>query len=107
MQTLKLKTEEAPTKWWAAMDARNRNLANKSHYPQSVQVNIDRMKLVMDIVYSSTGVYESYGKRGVSVKVAGAAIKNRKALRELEAQWAQQGFVKKVSPQGVIYRLEL
>ena len=107
MQTLKLKNEEAPTKWWAALDARTRNAANKSNFSQEVQLKIDRMKLALELVYSSTGIYEAYGKRGVSIKINSAAVSNRKALRELEAQWTQDGFIKKVSAQGVIYRLEL
>jgi len=64
MQARELNTQEAPTKWFAAMDARMRNLANKSRYPQTTQIQIDRMKMVMNMVYAAKGVYEAYGKKG-------------------------------------------
>ena len=105
MQARELNTQEAPTKWFAAQDAQRRNTNNKSHYPQSVQAQITRMLTVMDMVYAAKGIYEAYGKKGVSIKVDGAVVKDRKNLRELEAEWTVKGFVKKISPQGVIYRL--
>ncbi len=105
MHTAILKTEEAPTKWWAAQDARMRNIANKSRYPEAVKTQIDRMILVMGMVYAARGIYEAYGKRGVSIKVDGAIVKDRSNLRALESEWTARGFVKKISPQGVIYRL--
>ena len=105
MKTVNLATDEAPTKWYAAMDAQRRNTNNKSHFPQDIQVQIERMKMVMGMVYAAKGVYEAYGKRGVSIKVDGAQVKDRTNLRALEAEWTVKGFVKKVSAQGVIYRL--
>ena len=105
MQAKTIHTEEAPTKWYAAQDARMRNIANKSRFPDSIQVQITRMMIVLDMVYAAKGIYEAYGKKGVSIKVDGADVKDAKNLRELEAEWAQKGFTKKVSPQGVIYRL--
>ena len=105
MNALEINTQEAPTKWFAAQDAQRRNTNNKSHYPQSVQTQITRMLTVMDMVYAAKGIYEAYGKKGVSIKVDGAIVKDCKNLRDLEAEWAVKGFVKKISPQGVIYRL--
>lgn len=105
MKTSQIRTEEAPTKWFAAQDARMRNLANKSRFPQAIQTQITRMLMIMDMVYAAKGVYEAYGKKGVSIKVDGAVVKDRINLRELEAEWTLKGFTKKISPQGVIYRL--
>ena len=105
MQATQIKTEEAPNKWWAAKDASMRNIANKSHYSQEVKRQIERMKAVMDLVYAAKGIHEAFGKKGVSIKVDGAIVKDAKNLRALEADWAVLGFAKKVSKQGVIYRL--
>ena len=105
MNTQEIDTQAAPTKWWAAQDAQRRNTDNKSHFSQQIQNQITRMLTVVDMVYAAKGVYEAYGKKGVSVKVDGAVIKDRKNLRALEADWALLGFTKKVSAQGVIYRL--
>lgn len=107
MFTTLVNVEEAPNKWWANYDARMKNLTNKTNYSQEIQVQVDRMKLVLPMVYSTTRVYESYGKRGVSIKVENAQISHRKSLRVLEQEWAAKGFVKKVTPQGVIYRLSI
>lgn len=104
MFTTLVNVEEAPNKWWANYDARMKNLTNKTHYGQDIQTQIDRMKLVLPMVYSTTRVYEAYGKRGVSVKVEYARIADRKSLKLLEAEWHKKGFVKKLTPQGVIYR---
>jgi len=105
MKTYNLKTEEAPNKWWAAQDARMRNIANKSHYTDAVKIQVEGMMAVMDLVYSVKGIYDAYGKKGVSIKLDNAIVKDRKNLRRLEAEWETKGFVKKVSGQGVIYRL--
>ena len=105
MRTVNINTEEAPTKWFAAQDAQRRNSNNKSHYALAIQNQITRMLTVMDMVYAAKGIYEAYGKKGVSVKVDGAVIKDKTNLRALEAEWTAKGFVKKISPQGVIYRL--
>lgn len=105
MFTTLVNVEEAPNKWWANYDARMKNLSNKTHYNQAFQVQVERMKIVLPMVYSTSRVYESYGKTGVSIKVENAQIRDRKNLRILEQEWAAKGFVKKVTPQGVIYRL--
>ena len=100
-----LDTQEAPTKWWAAQDARMRNLANKSHYAESTHIRVERMVLALGLCYAARGIHEAFGKRGVSVKVDRPTfVRDRGNLALLEADWAEQGVVKKVSPQGVIYR---
>ena len=107
MKTITLNTEEAPNKQWAAQDARMRNVTNKSRYSDKIQLQVERMKMAMSLVYTAKGVYEAYGKKGVSVKVDGAQVKDKKNLKLLEKDWTAAGFIKKVSPQGVIYRLAI
>ena len=107
MRTLQINTEEAPNKWWAAQDASMRNLENKSHYPLSLQLQVSRMTSVMDLVYSAKSVHEAYGKKGVSIKIDKAVIRDRKNLRLLEADWEKFGFTKKMSAQGIIYRYSI
>ena len=100
-----LDTLEAPTKWWAAQDARMRNIANKSHYPESVHIRVERMRHALDLCYRAEGIHEAFGKTGVSVKVDRPRfIRDRESLALLEQDWADLGVVKKVSAQGVIYR---
>jgi hypothetical protein len=104
MQTQFLKTEEASNKQWAAQDARQRNLNNKSHYAYAVQTQVERMKMVLSVLYTARGIYEAYGKRGISIKLDRASIRDRRNLELIEAEWAEQGITKRVSEQGIIYR---
>ena len=105
MFTSVINTEEAPNKRWAAQDARMRNIANKSHYSQAKQIQVERMKMALGLVYSAKAIYDSFGKKGVSIKVDHATVKDNKNLALLESDWTAQGVTKKVSAQGVIYRL--
>ena len=104
MKTLALETKEADNKWWAARDARMRNYANSTLYDNATRIRAERMKLVLEMLYAARAVYIAYGKRGVSLKVDRAHVRDRRELAAMEADWAVQGVVKKVSDQGVIYR---
>jgi hypothetical protein len=106
MQVTNLKTEEAKDKAFAWQDARMRNIANKSTYPQLVQIRAERMKMVLTLVYTAKNFYTAYGKTGISIKVDGAVVTDATALEKIEADWALQGVTKKVSAQGVIYRFK-
>ena len=104
MQTVTLNTEEAPNKFWAYRDARMRNYANSTRYDSATKIRAERMKLVLEMLYAARAVYIAYGRRGVSLKVDRASVRDRRELAAMEADWAVQGVVKKVSDQGVIYR---
>ena len=104
MKTLALDTKEADNKWWAARDARMRNYANSTLYDSATRIRAERMKLVLEMLYAARAVYIAYGRRGVSLKVDRASVRDRRELAAMEADWAVQGVVKKVSDQGVIYR---
>jgi hypothetical protein len=105
MKAQTLNTQEAPTKWWAARDAQMRNAVNATLHTDKDKLRAERMKMALELCYGAKGFYISYGKRGISVKVDKVtAVRNRKQLRALEADWDLQGVVKKESAQGVIYR---
>ena len=100
-----LDTQEAPTKWWAAQDARMKNLVNKSHYSERTHIRVERMIQALGLCYNAKGIHEAFGKTGVSIKVdCPTAIKDRKNLRLLEQDWEAAGVNKKTSAQGIIYR---
>ena len=101
-----LDTQEAPTKWWAAQDARMKNLVNKSHYSQQTHIRVERMILALGLCYSARGIHEAFGKKGVSIKVdRPSGIRDRKNLRLLEQDWETAVLSKKTSAQGIIYRV--
>lgn len=106
MRQVYLNVDEAPCKWYAARDARMRNYANKSHYSSATHLRVDRMKGVLDIIYAARGIHEAYGKKGISIKVDHPRVRDRAALETFEKEWASQGVTKKVTPQGIIYRIK-
>jgi hypothetical protein len=83
-----------------------RNYANSTLYTEQQKIAAERMKLALELVYSARGIYIAYGKTGVSLKVDGAVVRDRKELWLLEAGWAIAGCEKRVSAQGVIYRFK-
>ena len=104
MKALDLNTTEAPVKWWAARDAHMRSLANATHYSDDDKLRAERMKYVLELAYSAEDVYIAYGKKGISIKVNKARVKNATVLKAVEQLWDEEGVTKKVSAQGVIYR---
>jgi hypothetical protein len=105
MFTSVLKTEESSNKRGAFLDARMRNLAGKSHYSYAQQTRAERMRLVLEIVYTAKDIYINYRQRFIAVKVDGARVADKSSLSELEAEWALEGITKAVTAQGVVYRI--
>lgn len=105
MFTSVLKTEESSNKRGAYLDARMRNLAGKSHYSYAQQTRAERMRLVLEIVYTAKDIYINYRQRFIAVKVDGARVADKSSLGELEAEWALEGITKAVTDQGVVYRI--
>jgi len=103
MQTVYLETKEAPNKRWAAMDAQARNNNNKSHWSAKHQVRAERVRTVMELLYSVKSSYISYGKKQISIKLNAARVRDAKNLALMESAYTAEGITKKVSPQGVIY----
>jgi hypothetical protein len=107
MKTVSLDTQEAPNKWWAAQDARMRNYANSTRYTEFQRIAAERMKLALELVYRAKGIYIAYGKKGISLKIDRPRVIDRRELALLEKEWEQAGFVKRVTAQGIIYRLNV
>jgi hypothetical protein len=106
MHTVSLDTKESTNKFWALQDRRMRNHANKTLYTQAQQIRLERIKLALEMVLRGTVYEPSFGKKSASVKVQdGALIADRKMLRQLESDWAQEGIFKKVSAQGFQYHM--
>jgi hypothetical protein len=105
MQAKFINTEESSNKSFAAYDRRMRNIANASHYTEAERVRAERMRMALTLVYAGVVYTPSYGTTGVSIKVVGF-VADAKNLKALEADWAEQGVIKKESAQGIIYRFK-
>lgn len=106
MITKQLDTQEAPFKWAAAQDRHMRNSVNKTLYTQQQCARALRMMYALETVYTGRFFDEpSYGKTGISVKIENAYARDRKMLAILEDGFAKEGIIKKVTPQGITYRI--
>jgi hypothetical protein len=105
MQEKDINTPKAYNPWYAIQDAKRRSIANQSHFSQAKQVAADRMAMVLPMVYKNSGVYINYRAKFIAVKVSEATVKNSKDLVKLEADWTKLGYTKRVSAQGIIYRI--
>ena len=89
----------------AARDARMRAVAMWSHYDPKQQVEAERVKLGLEMVYACKGIYINPRAKFIAVKVDQARVKDRKGLAFLEEEWEKKGYIKAVSDQGVTYRI--
>ena len=105
MQARELDVQAAPNKWWALRDRQQRNHANSTHYTLEQRTRAQRMQLALELCYTGTVYEPSYGTTGVSVKCAGR-VRDKHALARLEADWEQQGIIKRVTLQGTSYRFK-
>lgn len=92
--------------WFAARDARMRNYANSTLYTEAQKLKAERMKLVLEMVYSAKKVHINYRKTFVAIKVDSARICDAKTLKMAEQDWTNDGITKVVSDQGVVYRFQ-
>ena len=105
METRFLDTDEATNKFWAYKDAKQNSYANSTHYTAAERCNAERKALALETVYAAKHVYVSYKKRWISLKVDGAVVRNKKDLTFLEEGWTLENIVKRVTAQGVTYRI--
>jgi hypothetical protein len=88
----------------AALNARMNNAVNASHFSDAQKLLAERMKLALEMVYSGA-VYLNYRKKQITLKVEQPQVRDRKMLKVLETDWTGLGVVKRVSAQGVNYRI--
>ena len=104
MKTTDKETRTAPCAWWAAQDARMKSIANKSKWPATVHLQVERMKMALGELYSGK-IYEAYNPKRVSIKIDKPWVKDLKQLRSMEAYWAEQGVTKTQTSTGLLYRV--
>ena len=98
-------TKEATCKFFAIQDRQFRNAVNASLYTDKEKTRALGMKHALELVYTSKGVHVNYNKTGITIKVDGAIVVDKKGLKMLEQDWAGRGITKKLTAQGVIYAM--
>ena len=89
----------------AALNARMTSLVNSSHFSDAQKLQAERMRLAIDLVYASRGVHVNYRKTQITIKVDQPRVRDRAMLAMLEQDWTGAGVTKRVSDQGVNYRI--
>jgi hypothetical protein len=105
MLTSTLDTKEASNAFFAARDARMRNYALSSTYTAAERLRAEQVKLGLECVYRSKEVHINYRQKFIAVKLTNALVRDRASVADLEAFYASQGIVKRISAQGTIYRI--
>jgi hypothetical protein len=105
MQVRELETQSAGSyAYAAALNARITSVVNSTHFSDAQKLLAERMRLALEMVYAGT-VYLNYRKKQITLKVEQPQVRDRKMLKVLEADWTGLGVVKRVSAQGVNYKL--
>lgn len=91
--------------WFAARDARMKSAVNSTHFSDSQKIKAERVKLALELVYSSEEISITFCKKWVRVKVHNGVVKDKKSLNLLESDWASEGITKVFTNQGVIYHV--
>jgi hypothetical protein len=106
MKAKELETKSAGYYAYAASrDASMKSFAASTFYTEAEKVTAERVKLGLEIVYSAKGVYLTYRKKFISIKLDGARVRDRVNLKFLEAEYETKGYIKKSTAQGIIYRI--
>lgn len=104
MQATELDSKKAPLAWYAAQDAKVRSYAASTHYSNEQRLEVDRVKLMMEMMYAGR-VFVNFRKKFAVIKIEDARVREPKMLKELEAEYEERGYTKAVTAQGVIYRI--
>jgi len=91
--------------WVAARDARMNSAINASLYTDQQKLKAERAKLALELCYYAKEVHIEFRKTFISVKVDGAQVKDKKGLKLLEMCYANEGYEKCITKQGVTYRI--
>lgn len=91
--------------WFAARDASMRSAVNSSLYTEKERTSAERIRMGLMLVYGGKKFYIEYRKTFIAIKIDSPVVYDRKNLAILEDDYAKIGIVKRVSAQGVIYRI--
>ena len=91
--------------WFAARDARMRSFANSTLYTEAEKNRAERMRMGLTLVYGGKEFHIEYRKKFISVKIDKPVVRDRKTLALLESDYNLIGVVKRVTNQGVTYRI--
>lgn len=108
METTYIATVEATTdvkKYYAALNASTNNAVLKTTFSSKAQLLLQRAETVLSMFHYNSKTKINYRKTLASIKLFNKNVSNYKELQKYEAYLSDLGFVKKVSPQGIVYSI--
>ena len=106
IETIETKHKDAGRfAFFAARDADFRSAMNKSRFDDKQKLKADRMKQILGMLYSYQEIKLDFCIRHIRIKMINPDVKNKKMLKEMESQWADEGIVRVKTKQGLIYRV--
>ena len=100
-------TDNDQQAYFAYLNARTINSANKSKFSDSARLAVTRASDLLSSLYCHTKPYVNYRKTKVAIKLCTKAVNNKKMLKEYEEYLEEQNWTKAVSAQGVVYSKKL
>jgi len=91
--------------WYAARDACMRSFANATLYTEAEKNRAERMRMGLTLVYAGKEFHIEYRKKFISLKIDRPVVRDRKTLALLESDYDLLGVVKRVTNQGITYRI--
>jgi hypothetical protein len=105
MQTLQLATEDAgKNRFGAVRNAELLNAQQQRTYSQAQQRQAVTARDLLDTAYNYSELYINYRKKFIAIKLEGAQARSA-IVKEVEALFAEQGYSRVDTPQGIIYRI--
>ena len=89
----------------ASRDAKMKSYAASTFYTEKEKVTAERVKLGLEYVYSAKGVYITFRKKFISIKLDNPRVRDRVNLKLLEQEYESKGYVKASTEQGITYRI--
>ena len=107
MKTVTLKTGAAldEDKYKVYLAARMYSRVSETLHSPAKKLQAERMAAVIPTVFHFKDVYITYRKTFIAVKIDDALVADKRQLKTLEAHWDSLGIVKRVSTQGITYRI--
>jgi hypothetical protein len=92
-------------KWWSSRDASMSSYRASTFYSDAQKLAAERLRLGLNLVYASRAIHVNYRQKFITIKVEHPVVRDRRALALLEQDYERLGYKKRVSAQGVIYRI--
>ena len=103
-----LNTVEADTqqkKYFAALNAQQQNLCNRSHFSPQAQLIMERAEIMLSMLHFDSKSRINYRKTLASIKIFNTNIRNKRQYREYVEHLVSQGFQVKHTRQGIVYSI--